>query len=322
MNTLLLNFGRVQVSAGGRASNTIVSSGGGEFVNSGGTAIGTIVSSGGGAFLTVSASGLASSTTVLSGGNETVLGVDTGATVSGGMVVSSGGVVSNATITHGFINVSSGGILSGSVTLNGSNSNLTLNRNAVVSGGVVFAGPIVPSNFPTLQISGATIPTGLVVSGFTLNDAIILASVPFDSGGTTAILGSTTLEVTENGSSYDINFGGSLAGEHFAISSGFGGTTEILLDQITLSSGQSVSGLGLFKDTVTEASGASVCLDLILQRRLDRFLRRVRQRRYVRVRGDRNHLLWRHSFGQHPSVAASRMSWLAAPPPAPRFSSA
>src|SRR5262249_50720826 len=118
----------------------------------------------------------------------------------GALNVSSGGIASAATVgSSGHEVVLSGGTMAGAVLSGG--GELTLDASALISGGVVFAGSAGSVNI--LQISGATIPSGLVLSSFVSGDIIDLASVALDSGGTTLVSGST-LTVVENGQSYTL----------------------------------------------------------------------------------------------------------------------
>ena len=104
-----------QISGGtqlvtGLASGVTVFSGGSQAVESGGVVSGTTVSTGGTEI--VSAHGTSIDGTVASGATEVVYGLDIGATVTGGneqQWVSSGGIVSGASVTFGAENVFSGG---------------------------------------------------------------------------------------------------------------------------------------------------------------------------------------------------------------------
>src|SRR5262249_48587182 len=150
-----------------------------------GVASGTTVSSG---FETLRG-GVDSGTTLLGGGRENVSGglAINDLVLSGGtLTASSGGAASAATVgSSGLEVVPSGGTMGGA-TLSGGGE-MTLSSGAVVSGGVVFAGSAGSVNI--LQFSGSTIPAGLVLSHFVSGDVIDLASIAFDSGGTTSISG-------------------------------------------------------------------------------------------------------------------------------------
>jgi autotransporter passenger strand-loop-strand repeat protein len=133
------------ISAGGVASNIVVSGGAVARVLAGGTTTGTVVSSGGAEY--VSSGGVASATTVRSGGRAYVLsgGGAIGATVSSGgfeYVLASGTTTGTVASNGGWQMVSSGGVASQTRVLSGGRDHIyaggVASGLALASGGVVF----------------------------------------------------------------------------------------------------------------------------------------------------------------------------------------
>jgi autotransporter passenger strand-loop-strand repeat protein len=242
---------------GGVASGTTISSGGGQGVdavainttvlaggtldiqggfgplrNLGGTVYGATVDSGGSVF--VESFGTLEGGTIISGGTETVAGIDVGAQVSGGTeTVLSGGVATSDTVFTGSQVVSSGGTAIHDTISGGA---VVLEPGAVVSGGIAFA------NRGTLEILGSAIPSA-TISGFSSGDVIDLASVAPAAGGIAVLTSGNVLDVVEGGSTYvlDLNPSQNYSVTKFALTSDGSGGTEItnVLDPIsvTVSSG-------------------------------------------------------------------------------------
>ena len=152
--------GRQNISAGGRASNTVVSGGGAENVFSGGIAyvggLGRGIAVKGGRDIVLSA-GVASGT-VVSSGSETVSagGLASATTLQrfGYQFVSSGGSTSGTTVGGGRQYVSNGGVASGTLVL--------ANEADILSGGRAI-GDIVGAGWEVVSAGG--VASGTVVSG-------------------------------------------------------------------------------------------------------------------------------------------------------------
>ena len=130
---------------------------------------------------------------------------------------------------------SSGGIVSGTTTINGGILELA-------SGTAASAGTIdLAGTGGTLKIDGTTIPS-TAISGFTPGDTIDLANIAYDSGGSINLSGGNVLHLVESSTSYDINLdpSQSFSGECFGFTSdGSGGTviTVAHCRQVVISSG-------------------------------------------------------------------------------------
>jgi autotransporter passenger strand-loop-strand repeat protein len=217
------------VESGGSATNVLIAPGGSQFVLSGGAATSTTVESGGTEIVSAGGSdftaslfgfqdvfGLASGAIVFSGGLQTV---ENGGTAIGtvlddhdSQVVNSGGTVSGTVIgaTDSEI-VESGGTTVSTIISGGT---LDVHAGAIVSGGITFQG-----TGGTYEIEGTAIP-GATVSGFVSGDFIDLASIPFDSGGHADLTSGNVLDITENGSSFQIQLDPdqNFAGDFFHLS--------------------------------------------------------------------------------------------------------
>jgi antigen 43 len=185
---------------GGVDSGVIVNSGGMEQVWQG-TAINTVVNSGGIQYVIDKASG----TIVNSGGlAQAAVGTITNATVYSGGVLSvgdeygDGGTAVNAVLSGGTEIVEQGGITSNTTIGNG--GSLILNSGSDATGSIIFA----PGAAGSLTIAETSMPTG-VVSGFDDDDVLDFSKLPF-AGTPTAVFSGSTLIVTDNGSSYSLEF--------------------------------------------------------------------------------------------------------------------
>jgi autotransporter passenger strand-loop-strand repeat protein len=172
--------GQQTVYAGGVASTTNIVSGGLEFVLSGGTAVRTTVSAGGS--MSIASNGLASGTFVASGGVVTVAG----GLVEQAVVQAFGQIDVNAGTT-------SGTIVSGLESLDGTSGAVTALRSLVQSGGVEYVGlnsldsatVVASGGLDYVDIGGQSV--GVVVSGGGRQDVI---GIP---GGSSGVASDTTV---------------------------------------------------------------------------------------------------------------------------------
>ncbi|TWC06727.1 autotransporter passenger strand-loop-strand repeat protein [Bradyrhizobium macuxiense] len=182
-------------------SNVAVLAGGVENVLSGGVVTGVTGSGTGisGGTVNVSSGGAIDHTTVSSGG---VLNILSGATAhhvavsSGGMFNVAGAAASNVTVFAGGTEVVSSGGSTGPVTISG--GTVELQAGSVASGGITFSG-----SGGQLKIDATSMPT-TTISSLVLGDSIDLAGVTFSSGGSVTLLPGNVLQVTEGGTSYDL----------------------------------------------------------------------------------------------------------------------
>jgi autotransporter passenger strand-loop-strand repeat protein len=219
VSTTVLNGGTQQVTAGGTASATVVSSGGAQYVAgiasntelAGGTqyvfgsAVGTKIDNGGAQ--SIEAGGTASGTTISAGGVQYDAGIASATTLAGGMqVVVSGGTDKGATISAGTLELQSGAT-AGSST-------------------ITFAGG------GTLRLDG-TGAFGFLVAGFAVPDAFDLSAIKFASATKqySGNASSGTLTVGDGTHSASILLIGnySLASFHLGAESG-GGTGTVVTD--------------------------------------------------------------------------------------------
>ncbi|MGC2412707.1 MAG: hypothetical protein WA459_08430, partial [Stellaceae bacterium] len=166
----VLSGGSEIVSAGGRASGSIVDSGGSEYLH--GTASGGTVNSGGHQY--VSAGGVVSDVTVKHGGIQTVYsgGITRGTVLSGGSeIVSSGGAASGTIVASG-----------GTETVRGRASGGTIKGGLIeVASGGTASGTVTFVSGGTLQLDAGAGFTG-AIKGFAIPDRIDLRGVAFGSG--------------------------------------------------------------------------------------------------------------------------------------------
>lgn len=187
---LVLNSGDTEyVYSGGTATSTTVSSGGSEVV-SGGTAISTNVSNGG--QIIVALGGVASTTTIaggtalISGGTAIDLAISNGGV--NGVIVQSGGVLSSSTILYGTnANISAGGTAIG-VTAN--NGGLEIYDSGIASGSIVMSGGHID-----IFAGGTASGTDVSANGYQ----------NISSGG-------TALDTTVSGGAQNIYAGGTASG--------------------------------------------------------------------------------------------------------------
>ncbi|MGY3698448.1 autotransporter passenger strand-loop-strand repeat protein [Bradyrhizobium sp. USDA 3240] len=182
-------------------SNVAVFAGGIENVFSGGVVTGVTGSGTGisGGTVNVSSGGAIDHMTVSSGGMLNVLSGATAHNVSvssGGTFKVAGAVTSNVTVFAGGAEVVSSGGSTGPVTISG--GVVELQAGSVASGGITFSG-----SGAQLKIDSTSMPT-TTISGLVLGDSIDLAGVTFSSGGSVTLLAGNVLQVTEGGTSYDL----------------------------------------------------------------------------------------------------------------------
>jgi autotransporter passenger strand-loop-strand repeat protein len=134
---------------------------------------------------------------VEAGGNEAIYGSNIDGVVSGHVTVYSGGKDTNALVDGGgSVFVSSGGTVSAATIASGT---LELQSGAIVKGGITLTG-----SGGVLQIDGTTMPTA-IISGFTLGQTIDLAGIAFDPAWKTKLVTDNKLKITENGITYNLN---------------------------------------------------------------------------------------------------------------------
>lgn len=164
-----INTGTQTIQSGGSATFTTLNSYAGQYVSSGGSAILTIVNSTGSQY--VNNGGLVTSSVVNSGGLITVLrgGTATSTLInSGGFEVLSGGALGLETLVNsgGTLSVSSGGVLSGTTTLNdgaillsnsiinNGNMNFVLQNTSVWNGNLTGSGQVTKNGIGGLRLGG------------------------------------------------------------------------------------------------------------------------------------------------------------------------
>jgi len=236
----------VTVYSGATATGTVLFSGTQLTVKSGGVVSTTSVGSGSYEF----DSGTAISTTVSAGGNEYVEkgGTATGTTVFGGQAIASGGSAAGTTVSSGgTLTVSSGGVATGAIVggsglalviSSGTASNTVLSGGGtleVQSGGIVTGSVTFSGTGDILKIDGTGLPTdpstliGATISGFAGGDEIDLQNIGFSAAGHVSLIGGNELQITENGTTYDLQLdpSQSFAGDFFHLANDGGGHTLI-----------------------------------------------------------------------------------------------
>jgi autotransporter passenger strand-loop-strand repeat protein len=165
---LVGNGGTLAVLSGQSAQGGVVSISGTEIVSAGGTASNTVVSGG-----TLTVRGLANGAVVSSG---VLIPGFPAFNVVGSMNVMSGGTATNTVVNSGgYETVSSGGVLSGALISGGTIE--------IMSGGSANSGVITFSSGGTLQLD-SSVSFGGTISGFALPDQLDLRDVAFGSGTT------------------------------------------------------------------------------------------------------------------------------------------
>jgi autotransporter passenger strand-loop-strand repeat protein len=190
--SIIADGGIESVSSGGVVVSTTIHSGSENVVSSGAIARFTVVGSG--ASETILADGVVSGASVHALGTESIYGAAFGIAVSGAATVYSGGVMSNASIFGGTLEIASGGITSGSIGFSGTGGSLDLES------------PILPTT---------------VISGFAVGDTIALAGIAFVSGASVTVGTAGVVTILDGGHSYNLNIAGAIVGEmDFQFSSG------------------------------------------------------------------------------------------------------
>ena len=235
----MVSAGGEQFILGGVASGTEIVSGGVECVGSGGVDSGSTISNGGQQIVSGGAAnsdtvasggaqndyGVTSNTTILRGGAEHVFsaGVAYYSQVYGAEFVSSGGAAYGDTVhSGGVLTVSSGGFVSGGLTISGSG---TANISGTVGSGqdVVFsgAGDLALSNLSNFHA---------LIGGYSTGDELDLGGFASGSGETlsfteAASLLSGTLGVHDGGLTASLTLLGKYVTSDFALSTdGHGGS--------------------------------------------------------------------------------------------------
>jgi autotransporter passenger strand-loop-strand repeat protein len=267
--------GAAFVSSGGTADTVTFSSNGQEVVYSGGVANATVDD---GSSDLISFGGVTNGVVVTGGGLEEVF---PGGTASGASVVGSnrsqallggaavatllsaggtedvylGGVATNLTVgSGGEAIVTSGGTANAVTVLSG--GFVLLSAGAVASGGIQFSGlggrvEIAGDAGGLVGIDGAA-PTE-AISGFNLSDTIYLDSLPYVSGGSVSLSGST-LTIVEGSETVTLTLaGGATSG--FALGSDAAGSTVVTVTSNTAGGASTVFG-GSGANTVYGGSAA------------------------------------------------------------------
>lgn len=184
----------------GRTTGTIVGSGGDVGAANGGVMVGTVVESGGNE--NVLGNATASGTVVSSGGTENVFfgGVDSSPIIAGGLdTISSGGTVVNPTLgTSATLAIRAGGIINGTITFNGANSDIDLYGTVLPTAPIAGFAPT-----DVIDLIGYTLPTGGAEP--TLNAMTDVLTVPTGAGNVTLQLSGSysgaTFQVSADGGS-------------------------------------------------------------------------------------------------------------------------
>jgi autotransporter passenger strand-loop-strand repeat protein len=224
--------GTLTVSSGQYADGVVVSGGGSLVVLSGGSASGTRVSGG---TEIISAGGAEIGPYLSAGGSQVVSGTVVGAVLDDHDVqtVSSGGTASNTTISATDSQVvQSGGTAIGTVISGGT---MDVQSGGSATGGITFSG-----TGGVLEIDGASLPTdpsqllgGVIIAGLTPGNTIDLTGIALDNNGQANLLAGNELQITENGSVYDLQLDPSFnfAGDFFHLTPDSGSGTDITEDQ-------------------------------------------------------------------------------------------
>jgi len=267
-------LGSIVVSSGGVASGTTLIQSGEEIVSAGGLSISALVYYGS----TEDVFGSATGANVFSGGTEII---ESGATVSGGIIQSSG-TLSGLVLSSGVLTVSNGAfVLDGIQVQSGAQVSLEIASGATASGFIelnqtetVDSGGIVSGNtvnFGTENMSGSAINTlvtdlgTLNVYGSSTNDTLV-------SGGSENVYGTANGVNVASGCTVQVNSGGladnvivssggseMIAGGMVSGGSVAGGAT---ISGLLLTSAATVSQGSVVIDGITLHSGAIVQLEI------------------------------------------------------------
>ena len=186
----------------GATTGTTINNGGEQDIS--GTAIATAARIEFGGLQIVSAGGTAISATVDFFGGQEVFGTASGTTIESGGIenVQSSGTTTGTTINGGTLELHVGAIAVGAITFTG-------------VGGELF-------------VESASAPNNMI-SGFAPGDTIDLEQIAFDSSGSVQLLSGNVLQVTENGTTFALNFdpAQNFSGEFFHLRPFGGAGTEI-----------------------------------------------------------------------------------------------
>ncbi|HWB49415.1 MAG TPA: Hint domain-containing protein [Stellaceae bacterium] len=242
--------GAQTVLSGGIASFTSITGSGSQIVSGGGSAVGiyldgsatqTVLSGGfasrtvtlpsGGGTQIIRSGGSASGTILNPGGSETIDagGSDAGALVTGVQHIA-GTAISPTIAFTGQATVFSGGVVSNAVLSGGT---LDVQSGATVSGAITFSGGVLEIDGAGLPVDPAELIGGAVVSGFVPGDTIDLTGISYDAAGHVDLVAGNELEISENGQTYDLQLapGQNFAGDFFHLGPDAGSGTLITEDQ-------------------------------------------------------------------------------------------
>ncbi len=155
--------------------------------------------------------------TVTAGQSDTITGLISDGTAPGIIEVTGGGTLDLDNAANSY----SGG----STIADGSTLEIGV-PGAAGSGAISFSG-----SGDTLKIDGSTMPSN-VIDGMSESDKIDLAGIAFDGSGSANLLAGNTLQITENGYTYDLRLNPSqnFTGEFFNLASDGNGGTAITED--------------------------------------------------------------------------------------------
>jgi autotransporter passenger strand-loop-strand repeat protein len=120
--------------------------------------------------------------------------------------------------------------------------------------------PITLSGGNTVRVDGTAMPLD-VLSGFTFGGTIDLAGISSTSGGSAGITSGNQLQVNEGGNTYSLQLdpAANYSGAVFQLTPDSGSGTSVILEQITtVSSGQTVSNASLTVASFQEVYGTAV----------------------------------------------------------------
>ncbi len=192
-STTVSSFGRDVVALGGLISGATVQSGGFESVGPGGTALGTTLLSG--------------AVQALDGGTASAIVVEGGAyqIVSGNPDIPSAVSEADASIVEngGIEIVYAAGMTQGTTIAGGT---LDLQSGALVSGGITFTG-----SGGALVLDAPTVPDA-VLSGFITGDTVVLPEVAYSAGDTVGVTSPGIVTISAGTESYALHIAGAEAG--------------------------------------------------------------------------------------------------------------
>lgn len=240
IDTIVNSFGRLEVEAGGVASNVILNGG------------------------VAAAAGTISGAIVNSGGSLMVSGTATATTINNGGMLTDGGTIVDTTINSGGIAVVDGTVgrttaLDGTTAIN--DGTLELISNVVVRGAIDFTGT------KGTLILDDPISTSAPIYDFDAFDKLKLAtnhldaggSPQFDNGGSLTLDSSNRLHIVENDVTYDLQFDPleSFNGKAFELAPDFDAVDVVLGDLSSILSGQAISSSQIGSSSIQNVFGAA-----------------------------------------------------------------